>query len=255
MKITDRLKPLDAVLSALAPADPPAFPVVEDPAEHVVHAFLLWDAPAAKAVSACERLRGAVVDLNDLRVSTVDEIVDALPAKYPQARERADRLRAVLRGIYLREHGVTLGGLASGSKRDVVQYLDGLPGMVPFVAARVALVGFGVEAVPVDGRILQRLRDEAPDAVDEKIGEAETAALLAKWASGAGRTASDLHARLLAWVESAPSRRATTRSPGAAKDAPAKDAPAKKARTKTAPSAGKKSAAKKATGAAARRKA
>jgi hypothetical protein len=98
-----------------------------------------------------------VTDLNELRVTVVDDYLEYFGGGCPRAEERADRLRATLRGVFHREHSTDLSGPAGGPKKEFREYLDSLEGMAPFVAARTALIAAGSHAVPVDERTLRLL--------------------------------------------------------------------------------------------------
>ncbi len=117
-----------------------------------IFSMLLWEASLSRARTAFEALARGMVDYNELRVSLVEEIVGLIGADYPMAGERALRLRSGLSGIFAREHAVSLASLRDQAKRDARGYLASLSGVPAFVAARVALVGFGTHALPADTR-------------------------------------------------------------------------------------------------------
>ena len=81
------------------------------PIGEVIYSHLLWNATAKQANTAYEKLMHAAVDMNDLRMNHVFEIVEIIGVSYPQAEERAKRLKSVLNAIYKREHNVTLDSL------------------------------------------------------------------------------------------------------------------------------------------------
>ncbi|MFG0326977.1 MAG: hypothetical protein ACF8SC_06900 [Phycisphaerales bacterium JB037] len=145
-------------LRALA-ADAPAYepPQSIDGSDAVLgellYAFLLWEAGARTASNALKRLRAEVVDANEFRICTPDEIVAILGPRYPRAKERGERLHACLNAIYEREHSLSLESLHASPKRETRSYLDSLPGVPPFVAARVFLLAIGGHAFPVDQRL------------------------------------------------------------------------------------------------------
>lgn len=154
-----------AAAAAPAPADPamepgataaPA-PGVDAAVHALVHAYLFWEAGAEAASKAIRRLTAEVVDLNELRVCRPAEIVGLIGPKYPRAQERAERLTMTLADVFAREQATGLDHLAASAKRDVRAYLDSLDAVPPFVAARVALLRFGVHAFPLDARLTARL--------------------------------------------------------------------------------------------------
>lgn len=141
-------KPGEAVVTPF-PAEDPV--VVE-----MVRSFLTWESGSDFAERTLAHIRDHVVDFNELRVFLPEEIA-AMMGDDPRAQERAERLRASLSELYVREHDMRLAHLAEEGKRDVRAYLDTLDGMHPFVAARVSLLRFGGHAFPVDCRLRDAL--------------------------------------------------------------------------------------------------
>lgn len=127
------------------------------PLEEFIYSFLLWEASAQRADPAFKRLMNHVVDLNELRVCRPSEITAVLGKTYPLVDERAQRLKAALHEIYLREFAVSLDKCVSMNKRDARKYLETLEGMPPYVAARVVLTRLDGHAIPVDDSLLSRL--------------------------------------------------------------------------------------------------
>ncbi len=194
------VKKLNTLLRKIKPSAAIEPPATVDPTTRLVIGFLQWNATARQAEHAFERIMSEVVDTNDLRVTHPTELAEMLGPRYPQVEERAARLRDALQAVYRREHATSLDGLVGQAKKDVKTYLDSLPGMVPYVAGYLQLVGFGGHAVPVDDRLLELLRDEGvvdPEAsLDEVVGFLErhvkaddalqTHLALQSWADEAG---------------------------------------------------------------------
>lgn len=122
-----------------------------------VQSYMLWQAPSSDAVGALKRLKAAFFDWNDLRVSLVSDIVDVIGHRHWRAADRVSRMRDAMNGIFRREHKVSLERLRTLMKRDAVNYMETLPGMIPFVANRVLLVGVDFHSVPVEEFGLQML--------------------------------------------------------------------------------------------------
>lgn len=140
---------------AVLPPPPPVSEGFHDPlVNEFVFSMLLWESSLSRAREAMVALVGGMVDYNELRVSLPEEIVSLIGDAYPRGLERALRVRAALNGIYGREYAVTLTGLSDQAKREVRAYLASLEGVPAFVAARMALIGFGAHAFPVDGRVI-----------------------------------------------------------------------------------------------------
>lgn len=167
---------LKQLLNKIAPQVPRHEPPPRSPVEHMVYAFLTWECTQNQADQAYSRLMRHVVDLNDLRVSDPREIAAVIGDKYERALERAMRLKTSLTTIYKREHAMDLSALEPKAKKDVRAYLESLDGMVPFVAAYVALFAFSAHATPVDQHLMDRLRKDG--VIDRKATLEETQAFL-----------------------------------------------------------------------------
>lgn len=162
---------LASLLKKIGQTPPPPSSSDDDPLKALVMSFLMWETTSQRAAAGYEAVICQVVDLNDLRVSMPHEVAEWLGPDYPRALDRTQRLRAVLRDIYLREHAVSLDKLRRLGKREVRKYLESLEGIPPYVAARVALLCFGAHAVPVDDQLRARLIEVgAADASTELPG-------------------------------------------------------------------------------------
>lgn len=158
-------KKLKALLKKIGKVDAPDFPSPEDPIAVLVMSMLMWESSTEKAMAAYARLMEHVVDFNDLRVCMPHETADIIGARYPRVLDRCQRLRAVLRNIYLREHAVTLERLTGSGKRDAKKYIESLEGIVPYATSRVLLLSFETHAFPVDDQLrIQLIEAEASDS-------------------------------------------------------------------------------------------
>lgn len=128
-----------------------------EPIAELVISFLTWNATSKQADTAFGKIMAQVVDLNELRISHTNEVIELIGVRYPDAQHRVIRLLQSMMEIFDREHDYKMSSLPSRSKREQREYLDSLPGIPPYVAARVALLSFGAHAVPVDDRLLTLL--------------------------------------------------------------------------------------------------
>lgn len=160
------------------PASDPSLdhaPVGADPLVYqLVYSMLLWEGSHDLAARCLEAVRAEVVDFNELRVCSVAEVCAMLPRDCPNRTERVDRLLTALNAVFLREHGLSLAHLNALPKREARQYLDAVPGLPQFAAARVLLVSLGGHAFPADSRIARVLEEagviEASDAQNPELG-------------------------------------------------------------------------------------
>ncbi|MFW6059081.1 MAG: hypothetical protein ACODAQ_02800 [Phycisphaeraceae bacterium] len=157
---TSQGKKLAALLKKLAKAHAVEEPPPRDPTLQLVVSFLQWEATRKQAEQAIGRLMEHMVDVNDLRVSFEQEILELLGEDYPRASERVARMREALNDIYVREHTIEMRSIAEKGKKEQRAYLDSLPGITPYVAAQVTLLCFGGHAMPVDQKLIERLAEE-----------------------------------------------------------------------------------------------
>ena len=265
---TEAGKALKRLLGKAKNAENP-FPGVTDATQVLIQSFLVWEWNGSRASSTWSRMVEDVTDLNELRVTVVDDYLEYFGGGCPRAEERADRLRATLRGVFHREHSTDLSGPAGGPKKEFREYLDSLEGMTPFVAARTALIAAGSHAVPVDERTLRLLVKSG--VVDSDASVESASQSMSRLVAAAQGLDTHLALQMLSEKERAtpvldlPGTAAEDLSPkkgkassgkkkvtakATAKKAPAKKAVTKKAATKkaaTKKAATKKSATKKAT--------
>lgn len=145
-----------------------------EPIAELVFSFLMWNTTAKQADTAYGKIMAQVVDLNELRVSHASEVIELIGVRYPDAQRRVIRLLQSMMEIFEREHDYKMTSILSRSKRDQREYLDTLPGIPPFVAARVALLAFGAHAMPVDDRLLVLLVKAGVFDPETSVTEAES---------------------------------------------------------------------------------
>ena len=166
----------------------------------VIYSSLLWNATTRQANGAYKKMINSSVDLNELRVNVVSETIELIGVNYPQAFERAKRLRTVLNAIYLREHSLEISSLVGAGKREIREYYETLSGITPFVCNRVIALQYGVAAIPVDDRTLSAL--VANSLVSDSADVEETTAWLGRQVKA--DDVCTLHAQLHAWSSSQP---------------------------------------------------
>jgi len=223
---------LASILKKHAPAEIPQHPIwseefAGDPVALFVHSILAWEAPLAIADAAFEKLSRQLVDWNDLRVCLVDETMEIVGPRYPNAFRRLLLLRTSLTAIYKRQHEVDLRHLSAAGKREARAYLEAIPEVPSFVAHRTLLLGFGSSVMPMDARLLVKLQQAG--VVDPEASESAVAAWVAK------ETANDrlveAHFALHAFADSTPDRAVGT--PKTAKTPSSKTSSSKTPSSKT----------------------
>jgi endonuclease-3 len=159
------------------------FPVPPEPAkrsvlEEVLYAVVREGVPTAAADAAFGRLKACFFDWNEVRVSTVQEVSDAL-GDLPLAGDRAERIVDFLQEHFERTYSFDLDelekkGLKQAAKQ-LARYKD--KGVTDFVLAWVTQRSLGGHAVPLDDpavRALGRLGviDPEADADDREAARA-----------------------------------------------------------------------------------
>ncbi|MCC6909659.1 MAG: hypothetical protein IT430_17110 [Phycisphaerales bacterium] len=119
-----------------------------------------------------ERLRGRVVDLNEVRVCLSDQIQTLIGDRYPRSRKRASRTRRALRDLHRRELSVSIDHLLETPASDASAYLMGLDGMLPYTANFTCLNGVSHPVIPIDDRLHAALIEEgiADTAASPDVG-------------------------------------------------------------------------------------
>lgn len=178
---------------------------VDGPVAEVIYSQMLWNATSKQADSAYRKLMRACIDWNDLRMNMPRETIEMIGVSYPQAEDRSRRLRAILRGIYLREHDVKLTTLSESGKTEAKEYIQTLEGMSHFVAGRVLSLCFGVSAFPIDDRTFHALMSEG--LLHDETNIEEAALWLGRQVKA--RDVGKVHGSIHAWVEKKPAPKKT----------------------------------------------
>ncbi len=150
-------------------------PPITDPITQLILGVLSRDTPDAKASEGLERLRGMVVDYNELRVIPPIELAEVL-SDFPDARLKCEDISRALNAIFAREHAVSLDRLVDLPRKEVIAALDKVDGPEAYTRARIRLLGLRQHAVPLDEAMWAAARAAA--IVDQRCPLAEAQAFL-----------------------------------------------------------------------------
>jgi endonuclease III len=170
-------------------------PAASDPITQLILGILSRDTPEAKASEGLERLRGTVVDYNELRVIPPIELAATL-GDFLDARLKCEDISRALNAVFAEEHTVALDRLADLPRKDVVAELGETDGLDAYTRARIRLLGLGQHAIPLDEAMWALARreglvdprcplDEAQQFLERQVpedGALEFVALLKKHA-------------------------------------------------------------------------
>ncbi len=126
----------------------------------VIYGICHEDTTREQANQALSRFNDEFLDWNEVRVSSVLEIQEAL-AGLPDPEEKAKRIRRFLRQLFARTYGFTLEPLVKKPLKDALKVLKTYEAFdSDFVTATVVQQALGGHAIPIDKpsqRVLARL--------------------------------------------------------------------------------------------------
>lgn len=130
----------------------------DDPAEALICGIIHERLHESAAHRAIKGIRSAFVDWNDLRVSRVEEVVEALGEDSPASRAAATSLTSALKDIFDEYHKVSLQALKVQGKRPARQCLERFEGVSRFVVNYCLLTALQAHAVPLTEDMVEYLR-------------------------------------------------------------------------------------------------
>jgi hypothetical protein len=145
----------------------------DDPTDAIVYGIICSRLDEKTTESAIKKFSDYFIDLNDLRVSRIEEIVEMLGADTPVTREVASTITTVLRAIFNEYHKVSLEGLKKAGKRPARQILEKMEGTNRFVVDYCMLTSLQGHAVPLTEGMIAYLKNKGlvyPDATEQEIG-------------------------------------------------------------------------------------
>ena len=117
--------------------------------EQVLIACCMENAPADVAEKALTKLVESAFDLNEIRVTTVAELAEAL-AELPDPAHAALSLRRVLQSVFESTYNFSLDHAKKHSLAHGMKTLEHIHGIPPFVVAQVASTALGGHMIPLD---------------------------------------------------------------------------------------------------------
>ena len=145
----------------------------DEPADAVVYAIICSRLDNKATEHAIKRFSEYFVDLNDLRVSRIEEIVEMLGEESSIAKSIATTLTTVLRSIFNMYHKVSLEALKKMGKRPARQVLEKMEGSSRFVVDYCMLTSLQGHAIPLTEDMIDYLKSKElvhPEADEQQIG-------------------------------------------------------------------------------------
>ena len=144
----------------------------DEPADAVVYAIIGENMNGPATESAIKRFADYFIDLNDLRVSQVEEILEVLGEDTPATKVIASNLKKALKAVFDGYNSVSLESLKKIGKRPARQVLDKMDGISRFVVNYCMLASLQSHAMPLTERMIEYLRNNQlvePDADEQQI--------------------------------------------------------------------------------------
>jgi endonuclease III len=140
-----------------------------DPVEQLLLGILVECTSRQKAESVLKKIMQQMVDLNELRVTPSNELVQIMGDNFPLAQSKAQQISQALNAIRMRQETMDLSLLRQRGRREAREYLESLEGVTPAAAANVVLYSLDGHAIPVDDLTLYILRkDEIVEPAADK---------------------------------------------------------------------------------------
>ena len=147
--------------------------IYDEPMDAIVYAIISAELSKKATESAIKRFAVYFVDLNDLRVSQTEEIVEMLGEDTPVTRTMASTITMVLRAVFNEYHKVSLEALKKIGKRPARQILEKLEGTSHFVVDYCMLTSLQGHAIPLTEGMIEYLTNKElvyPNADEQRIG-------------------------------------------------------------------------------------
>ena len=152
--------------------------IYDEPVDALVYAIISAELSEAAAQSAIKRLADYFVDWNDLRISRVEEIAEAIGPEASVARDIASALTTALRAVFGKYNMVSLKALSKMSKRPAKGVLEKIDGTNRFVVDYCMLTSLHGHAIPLTKKMMEYLRSN--ELVHAGADEREIGGFLAR---------------------------------------------------------------------------
>lgn len=121
--------------------------------EHLLYACCLENASYSAADKAYAAVSTSFFDWNEVRVSTVKELAEAMHV-LPEPQVAASNLKRVLQGVFESAYAFELEGLKKQNLGQAQQKLAKYEGATPFAVAYVTQAALGGHSIPLDRGLL-----------------------------------------------------------------------------------------------------
>lgn len=134
--------------------------VYEEPADALVFAILCEHTTSQQAQVSFRKIKEHFIDLNDLRVSRPEEIVESAGPDTGITNQTALNLNNILKAIFEKYNMVTLADLKKQGKKQIRDAVSRFPGISDFVIDYCMLTAFAAHAIPLTDRMFEFLKSQ-----------------------------------------------------------------------------------------------
>jgi endonuclease III len=150
----------------------------DEPADAIVYAIISENMNGPSTESAIKRFADYFIDLNDLRVSQEEEILEVLGENTPATKDITSNLKKALKAVFDQYNSVSLETLKKSGKRPARQALEKMGGISRFVVNYCMLASLQSHAIPLTKSMIEYLRNN--QMVDPDADELQIEGFLAK---------------------------------------------------------------------------
>lgn len=169
----------------------------DEPLDAVVYGIVSQFVTESAANSAMKRFADYFVNLNDVRVSRVEEIAETLNFDGQLGKSAAVSLLAILRAVFEKFNMVSFESLKKMAKRPARQMLEKFVGENRFVVDYCMLTALKGHAIPLTNQMIEFLK--ANQFVDAEASHEEIEGFLARQVSA--ENAYEFYTLLRRWCE------------------------------------------------------
>lgn len=146
--------------------------IYDEPTDALVYAIVTENMSETATQSAIKRFANYFVDLNDLRVSRVEEIIEMLGTNTSVTRDISWALTQALGAVFSKYNTVSLEALTRVGKRPAKQILEKMDGVSCFAVNYCMLTSLHGHAIPLTKKMIEYLRSNElvhPGADEQEI--------------------------------------------------------------------------------------
>jgi endonuclease III len=150
----------------------------DEPVDAIVHGIISENMTEKAAQAVSRKFADYFVDLNDMRVSRPEEMVEIIGEDTPVTRQATNTLTSTLMAIFNEYHTVSLQTLKKVGKRPAKKALEKLDGITRFAVDYCMLMALQGHAIPLTGRMIEYLKSH--ELVDSEVDEQQIEGFLTR---------------------------------------------------------------------------